>query len=168
MIQVWKFYFRTHFEQFRRKKRKKIETPQKKYLQFRHSQKTKQHLKCLKIVQPMQPKTFGMDKGQLTGLNLCRVFNNRCGCVSTQIGTCTSSKNPNLQLKTWPKQVLGSLTLAFALPSLGFYQTLKLLKNQRSVFFSKSSSLAAALVAAKFVGILASIQSHFVCFLRQN
>ena len=44
-------------------KRKKIETPQKKYLQFRHYQKTKQHLKCLKIVQPMQPKTFGMDKG---------------------------------------------------------------------------------------------------------
>ncbi len=39
MIQVWKFYFRTHFEQFRQKKEKKIETPQKKYLQFRHYQK---------------------------------------------------------------------------------------------------------------------------------
>jgi len=44
-------------------KRKKIETPQKKYLQFRHYLKTKQHLKCLKIEQPMQPKTLGMDKG---------------------------------------------------------------------------------------------------------
>ncbi len=32
-----------------------------------------------------------------------------------QIVTCTSSKQPNLLLKTRPKQVLGSLPLAFAL-----------------------------------------------------
>ncbi len=60
-----------------------------------------------------------MDKLQLTGLTLGRVFNNRCWHVSTQINTCTSSKQPNLQLKTWPKQVLGSFLLAFALPGIG-------------------------------------------------
>ncbi len=58
-----------------------------------------------------------MDKLQLTGLNLGRVFNYRCGHAPTQIITCTSSKQPNLQLKTRPKQVLGYLPLAFVLPS---------------------------------------------------
>ncbi len=46
-----------------------------------------------------------MDKLKLTGLNLGRVFNYRCGCAS--------SKQPNLKLKTRPKLVLGSLPLAF-------------------------------------------------------
>ncbi len=44
-----------------------------------------------------------------------------CGCASTWINTCTSSKPPNLQLKTQPKLVLGSLLLAFELPALFLY-----------------------------------------------
>jgi hypothetical protein len=47
-----------------------------------------------------------------------RVFNYRSGRASTQISTCTSSKQPNLLLKTQPKQVLGYLRLALALPDL--------------------------------------------------
>ncbi len=54
---------------------------------------------------------------QATGLNLGRVFNYRCGHASTQVSTCTSSKQPDLLLKTRPKQVLGHLTIAFALPA---------------------------------------------------
>ncbi len=30
---------------------------------------------------------------------------------------CYEAKRPNFELKTWPKQLLGSLLLAFALPS---------------------------------------------------
>ncbi len=63
--------------------------------------------------------TLGIDKLQLTGVNLGRVFNYRCGRASTKMNTNTSSKQQNLYLKTRPKQVLGSLPLAFTLPALG-------------------------------------------------
>jgi hypothetical protein len=56
-----------------------------------------------------------MDKLKLTGLNLGPVFNYRCVRASTEISTCTSSKQPNLKLKTKPKPVLVYLTLAFVL-----------------------------------------------------
>jgi hypothetical protein len=59
-----------------------------------------------------------MDKLKLRGLNLGRVFNYRCGHASTLISTCTSSKQPNLKLKTWPKTILCSLLIAFALLGL--------------------------------------------------
>ncbi len=49
-------------------------------------------------------KTEAMDKLKLTRLNLGRVCNYRCGRASTQISTRTSSKQPNLLLKTWPKK----------------------------------------------------------------
>ncbi len=47
-----------------------------------------------------------------------RVFNSRFGHVSTQFNTSIILKQPNLQLKTRPEQLLGSLPLAFALPTL--------------------------------------------------
>jgi hypothetical protein len=57
-----------------------------------------------------------MDKIKLTGLNLGRVFNSRLGraCIGHAIVHIT--KQPNLKLKTRPKQLLGSLPLAFKLP----------------------------------------------------
>jgi hypothetical protein len=59
-----------------------------------------------------------MDKFKLTGQNLGRVFNSRLGraCMFRAIAYIT--KQPNLKLKTWPKQLLGSLLLAFELPGL--------------------------------------------------
>jgi len=57
-----------------------------------------------------------MDKLNLTGRNLGRVFNSRLGhaCICHAIACIT--RRPNLKLKTRPKQFLGSLPLAFALP----------------------------------------------------
>ncbi len=71
-----------------------------------------------------------MDKLKLTGLNLGRVFNYRGGRASAQISTRSSSKQPNLELKTRPKQVLGSLPLVFPLLGvinsfIGEFDTLK-------------------------------------------
>jgi hypothetical protein len=59
-----------------------------------------------------------MDKLKLTGLNLGRVFNSRLGraCIGHAIVHIT--KQPNLKLKTWPKQLLGYLLLAFVLPAI--------------------------------------------------
>ncbi len=62
-----------------------------------------------------------MDKLQLTGLAWAEFSIIDVGRASTQINECTSSKQPNLQLKTQPKLVLGSLPLAFALPALFLY-----------------------------------------------
>jgi hypothetical protein len=45
-----------------------------------------------------------MDKLQLTGLNLGQVFNNRYGCASTQISTCTLLKQPKLLSKLGPNK----------------------------------------------------------------
>jgi len=50
-----------------------------------------------------------MDKLQLTGQNVDRVFNSR---VNMACGSCISTKQPNLELKTRPQQLL-----TFALPA---------------------------------------------------
>jgi hypothetical protein len=58
-----------------------------------------------------------MDKLKLTGLNLGRVFHSRLGCACIGHAIVHITKQPNLKLKTQPKQLLGSLLLAFALPT---------------------------------------------------
>jgi hypothetical protein len=57
-----------------------------------------------------------MDKLQLTGQNLGRVFNFKSGCVCAMQLSCFETKLPNLMLKTRPKQLLGSLPLDITLP----------------------------------------------------
>jgi hypothetical protein len=57
-----------------------------------------------------------MDKLQLTGQNLGRVFNSRSGCVCAMHLSCFETKLPNLMLKTRPKQLLGYLPLDIVLP----------------------------------------------------
>jgi hypothetical protein len=54
-----------------------------------------------------------MDKLKLTGQNLGRVCNSK---LEHAIVYASITKWPNLKLKTRPKQLLGSLPLAFALP----------------------------------------------------
>jgi hypothetical protein len=49
-----------------------------------------------------------MDKLQLTGQNLGRVFNSRSGRVHALQLHFSETKQPNLKLKTRPKQLLGS------------------------------------------------------------
>ncbi len=63
-------------------------------------------------------KCAGMDKLQLTGQNLGRVFNSRLGCASICRSIAYITKQPNLKLKTRPKLLLGSLMIAFVLPDL--------------------------------------------------
>jgi hypothetical protein len=60
-----------------------------------------------------------MDKLQLTGQNLGRVFNFRSDHLHAPIFLVLLVKLPNLQLKTQPKQLLGYLPLVIALPALG-------------------------------------------------
>jgi hypothetical protein len=57
-----------------------------------------------------------MDKLQPTGQNMGRVFNTRSG----RVYTCTLMflLNPNLKLKTRPKQLLGSFPLDITLPDV--------------------------------------------------
>ncbi len=57
-----------------------------------------------------------MDKLQLTGQNLGRVFNFRFGHLHAEHFWCYQVKLPNLKLKTQSKQLLGSLPLVIALP----------------------------------------------------
>jgi hypothetical protein len=57
-----------------------------------------------------------MDKLQLKGQNLDRVFNFRSGHLHAATFLVSSVKLPNLQLKTQPKQLLGSLPFVIALP----------------------------------------------------
>ncbi len=59
-----------------------------------------------------------MDKLQLTGRNLGRVFNSRSGCINAMHLCCYEAKQPKVKLKTRPKQLLGSLPIAFVLPAL--------------------------------------------------
>ncbi len=59
-----------------------------------------------------------MDKLQLTGQNQGRVFNFRSGHFYAATFLVLSVKLPNLQLKTWPKQLLGSLPLVIVLKGL--------------------------------------------------
>jgi hypothetical protein len=57
-----------------------------------------------------------MDKLQPTGQNLGRVFNFRSGHMNVAYLWCYQVKLPNLKLKTWPKQHLGSSLLDFVIP----------------------------------------------------
>jgi hypothetical protein len=57
-----------------------------------------------------------LDKFQLTGQNLGRVFNSISGCMCAMHLCSSEPKWPNLKLKTWPKLLLGSLPVTFALP----------------------------------------------------
>ncbi len=59
-----------------------------------------------------------MDKLQLTGQNLDWVFIFRSGGLHAAYFRCYHVKLPNLELKTRPKQLLGSLPLDYALPGL--------------------------------------------------
>ncbi len=61
--------------------------------------------------------TQAMDKLQLTGRNLGRVFNSRSGCMYVMNLCYYEAKQPNLKLKTQPKQLLGYCPLAFVLPT---------------------------------------------------
>jgi hypothetical protein len=62
--------------------------------------------------------SFIMDKLQLTEQNLGRVFNFRSGHLHAADLWCYWVKLPNLNLQTWPKELLGTLLLDIAL--LGF------------------------------------------------
>jgi len=65
-----------------------------------------------------------MDKLQLTGQNLGRIFNFRSGYLHAATFLVSSVKLPNLQLKTRPKQHLGYLPLVIMLPGLvSFWNT---------------------------------------------
>jgi hypothetical protein len=64
--------------------------------------------------------TLAMDKLQLTLQNLGRVFNSGSGHVYTINSCCYWAKQPNLKLKTQPKQLIGPLPLDFALPILAY------------------------------------------------
>ncbi len=61
-----------------------------------------------------------MDKLQLTGRNLGRIFNYRSDRMFIMHLFGYEAKQPNLNLKTRPKQLLGYLSLAFALPALAY------------------------------------------------
>jgi hypothetical protein len=58
-----------------------------------------------------------MDKLKLTGQSLGRVLNFRSGCMQTMHLLPSVAIQPNLELKTRPKQLLGSLPLVIALPA---------------------------------------------------
>jgi hypothetical protein len=59
---------------------------------------------------------YSMDKLQLTGQNLGRVFNFRSGCLCAVRLLCSKAIRPNVKLRTRPKQLLYSLLLDIALP----------------------------------------------------
>jgi hypothetical protein len=49
------------------------------------------------------------------GPNPSQVFNTKCGRVCVFLAIRLITKKPNLELKTWPKQLFGYLPLPFAL-----------------------------------------------------
>jgi hypothetical protein len=57
-----------------------------------------------------------MDKLQLTGRNLGRVFNFRRGHLHGALVWCYRVKLTSFKLKTRPKQLIGSLPLDIVLP----------------------------------------------------
>ncbi len=61
-----------------------------------------------------------MDKLKLTGQNLGWVFHSGLGRAYIGHAIVETTKQLNLKLKTQPKQLLGSLLLAFAIPAFGF------------------------------------------------
>ncbi len=60
-----------------------------------------------------------MEKLQLTGQTLGKVFNCGNACMHTMHLLPGVAIQPNLELKTRPKQLLGSLPLVIALPGGG-------------------------------------------------
>jgi hypothetical protein len=54
----------------------------------------------------------------LVGQKLGLVYNSKCMCVCIPSSTRTTTKQSNLKLKTWLKQLLGHLLLAFVLLAL--------------------------------------------------
>ncbi len=71
-----------------------------------------------------------MDKLQLAGRNLGRVFNFRSGHLHAAHLQCFQVKLPNLRLKTQPKQLLGSLLLDITL-SEPLYQMQFLISSRK-------------------------------------
>jgi hypothetical protein len=70
------------------------------------------------MIGPLQKDTPTMDKLKLTGRALGRVFNSRSGCgILAKHLLSSAAIQPNLELKTRPKQLLGSLPLVTALPA---------------------------------------------------
>jgi hypothetical protein len=61
-----------------------------------------------------------IDKLQLTRQNLGRVLNFRSGHVHVATFLVLSAKLPNLPLKTWLKQLVGSLPLVIVLPGKNY------------------------------------------------
>ncbi len=61
------------------------------------------------------------DKLQLTGRALGHIFNFRSGCMDTMHLLPSIAIQPNLELKTQPIQLLGSLPLVIPLPILSLW-----------------------------------------------
>jgi hypothetical protein len=84
-------------------------------------------LECFVPAKPIQPSITvssrggAMDKLQLSGQNLGRVFNSRGGHVYAMHSSVYYSKLPNFKLKTWPKQLLGSVLLDIELPGGAYH-----------------------------------------------
>jgi hypothetical protein len=76
-------------------------------------------IQMVSFMAPLANIRQGMDILQLTGQNLGQVFNFRSGHLHATTFLVLSVKLPNLQLKTRPKQLLGSLPLVIALPGQG-------------------------------------------------
>ncbi len=70
--------------------------------------------------------SFIMDKLQIIGQNLGQVFNFRSGHLHAATFLVLSVKQPNLQLKIPPKQLLGSLPLVITLPGFNAWSVLSL------------------------------------------
>ncbi len=66
-----------------------------------------------------------MDKLHLTGQTLGWVFNSISDWMFVMHLFCHEAKQPNLKLETQPRQLLGSLSLAFVLPSKLLFCQLK-------------------------------------------
>ncbi len=64
--------------------------------------------------------TRAMDKLQLTERNLGRAFNSRTGRAHALQLHFSEMEQPNLKLKTQPKQLLGSLPLDIMLPARAY------------------------------------------------
>ncbi len=85
-----------------------------------------------------------MGKLQLTGQKLGRVFNSRRGCKCPMHLCCYEAKWANLHLKTLPKELIGYLPLAFALPILthvGSLYQVRVRSELRAVELSETAIL---------------------------
>ncbi len=88
-----------------------------------------------------------MDKLKLTGWNLGQVFCSRLGCTCIGHAIVRKSKQPNLKLKTQPKQLLGYLPLAVVFPEVSNYFILHM-----TVIYSSHLNLAKLSVYLKDTG----------------